>query len=58
MPSTSPTTLPLVFTASRRGMPPTHFADLSAEERIDAVTELGLPKVPRPADCASLLHAF
>ena len=44
MPSTSPTALPLVFTASRRGMPPTHFADLSAEERIDAVTELGLPK--------------
>ena len=44
MPSTSPTALPLVFTASRRGMPPTHFADLSAEERIDAVTKLGLPK--------------
>ena len=44
MRSTSPTALPLVFTASRRGMPPTHFADLSAEERIDAVTKLGLPK--------------
>ncbi len=28
----------------KRGMPPTHFADLSKEERIDAVKELGLPK--------------
>lgn len=25
-------------------MPPKHFADLSADERIDALKELGLPK--------------
>lgn len=28
----------------KRGMPPTHFADLTKEERIEAVKELGLPK--------------
>ncbi|WJY68305.1 23S rRNA (adenine(2503)-C(2))-methyltransferase RlmN [Corynebacterium auris] len=28
----------------KRGMPPKHFADLSAEERIAALGELGLPK--------------
>lgn len=38
------TTLPLVFDAPKRGKPPTHFADLSAEQRISAVAELGLPK--------------
>lgn len=38
------TSLPLVFDAPKRGMPPTHFADLDAQGRIDAVTELGLPK--------------
>lgn len=36
--------LPLVFTAQKRGMPPTHFADLSPQERCSAVTALGLPK--------------
>lgn len=30
--------------APKRGMPPKHFADLSKEERIDALKELGLPK--------------
>ena len=30
--------------APKRGMPPKHFADLSAQERIDALKELGLPK--------------
>ena len=36
--------LPLVFDASRRSMPPKHFADLSTEERREAVVALGLPK--------------
>ncbi|GAA0632915.1 23S rRNA (adenine(2503)-C(2))-methyltransferase RlmN [Kutzneria viridogrisea] len=33
--------LPLVFEAPRRGMPPRHLADLSAQERAQAVVELG-----------------
>jgi len=33
----------LIFEAPRRGLPPRHFADLDAEGRIAAVTELGLP---------------
>ena len=33
----------LIFEAPRRGLPPRHFADLDAEDRIAAVTELGLP---------------
>ena len=33
--------LPLVFEAPRRGMPPRHLADLSAEQRRAAVVELG-----------------
>jgi 23S rRNA (adenine2503-C2)-methyltransferase len=37
------TALPLVFDAPRRGLPPTHFADLGPDERRAAVTELGLP---------------
>lgn len=36
--------LPLVFDAPRRGMPPRHLADLDAEGRRAAVAELGLPK--------------
>ncbi|MDO4685489.1 MAG: 23S rRNA (adenine(2503)-C(2))-methyltransferase RlmN [Corynebacterium sp.] len=39
-----PENLPLVFTAQKRGMPPTHFADLTSEQRIQAVEKLGLPK--------------
>lgn len=35
--------LPLVFDAPRRGKPPRHWADLSAEERKAAVVERGLP---------------
>jgi 23S rRNA (adenine2503-C2)-methyltransferase len=35
------TSLPLVFDAPRRGMPPRHLADLSAEQRRAAVAELG-----------------
>ncbi|WP_216893343.1 23S rRNA (adenine(2503)-C(2))-methyltransferase RlmN [Nocardia alni] len=38
------TSLPLVFDAPRRGMPPRHLADLDADERRAAVQELGLPK--------------
>ncbi|MFW0790256.1 23S rRNA (adenine(2503)-C(2))-methyltransferase RlmN [Gordonia sp. CPCC 205333] len=38
------TSLPLVFDAPKRGKPPTHFADLSADERVAAVAKLGLPK--------------
>jgi 23S rRNA (adenine2503-C2)-methyltransferase len=37
------TTLPLVFTAPRRGLPPTHLADLDADGLRTAVTDLGLP---------------
>ncbi|WP_068277063.1 23S rRNA (adenine(2503)-C(2))-methyltransferase RlmN [Aldersonia kunmingensis] len=36
--------LPLVFDAPRRGMPPRHLADLDADGRRAAVEELGLPK--------------
>jgi len=35
------TSLPLVFDAPRRGMPPRHFADLSEDERREAVVDLG-----------------
>ena len=35
--------LPLVFDAPKRGLPPTHLADLDAEGRRDAVASLGLP---------------
>ncbi|MDQ1751199.1 MAG: rRNA (adenine2503-C2)-methyltransferase [Pseudonocardiales bacterium] len=35
------TSLPLVFDAPRRGLPPRHLADLSQSERRDAVSELG-----------------
>ncbi len=35
--------LPLVFDAPRRGLPPTHFADLDPDARRAAVTGLGLP---------------
>lgn len=37
------TALPLVFDAPRRGLPPTHLADLDAAGRRAAVAELGLP---------------
>ena len=33
----------LVFEAPRRGLPPRHFADLDADERVAAVADLGLP---------------
>jgi 23S rRNA (adenine2503-C2)-methyltransferase len=36
-------TLPLVFDAPRRGLPPTHFADLDDAGRRAAVADLGLP---------------
>src|SRR6476660_4095420 len=38
-----PTSLPLVFDAPRRGMPPRHLADLDESGRAAAVAELGLP---------------
>jgi 23S rRNA (adenine2503-C2)-methyltransferase len=37
------TSLPLVFDAPRRGLPPRHLADLSQPDRRAAVTELGEP---------------
>src|SRR3954466_6662524 len=40
---TAMSALPLVFDAPRRGLPPTHFADLHADARRAAVTDLGLP---------------
>ncbi|MGN2636873.1 23S rRNA (adenine(2503)-C(2))-methyltransferase RlmN [Nocardia takedensis] len=36
--------LPLVFDAPRRGMPPRHLADLDADGRTAVMAELGLPK--------------
>ncbi|MGI5129007.1 23S rRNA (adenine(2503)-C(2))-methyltransferase RlmN [Pseudonocardia sp. CA-107938] len=36
-------TLPLVFDAPKRALPPRHLADLEPDERRGAVTELGLP---------------
>ena len=36
--------LPLVFDAPRRGLPPKHFADLDPDQRIAAAAELGLPR--------------
>ena len=33
--------LPLVFAAPRRGQPPRHLADLSAQQRVEAVAALG-----------------
>lgn len=36
--------LPLVFDAPKRGLPPKHFADLDEQGRIEAAAELGLPK--------------
>ncbi|OMC03882.1 23S rRNA (adenine(2503)-C(2))-methyltransferase RlmN [Mycobacterium sp. NS-7484] len=38
------TSLPLVFDAPRRAMPPRHLADLDEDGRAEAVAELGLPK--------------
>ncbi|OBB44031.1 23S rRNA (adenine(2503)-C(2))-methyltransferase RlmN [Mycobacterium sp. 852002-51961_SCH5331710] len=38
-----PTSLPLVFEAPRRAMPPRHFADLDESGRAAAVKDLGLP---------------
>jgi 23S rRNA (adenine2503-C2)-methyltransferase len=37
------TTLPLVFASPRRGKPPRHLADLTPQERADAVVALGEP---------------
>lgn len=34
----------LQFAAPKRGMPPVHFADLSADKRVSEVEQLGLPK--------------
>src|SRR5690625_4769001 len=40
---TSPTPVKLQFAAPRRGKPPKHLADLSAEELAAALEEFGLP---------------
>ncbi|APT92321.1 ribosomal RNA large subunit methyltransferase N [Corynebacterium phocae] len=37
-------TLKLNFSAPRKGLPPKHFADLTAQERVAKLSELGLPK--------------
>jgi 23S rRNA (adenine2503-C2)-methyltransferase len=37
------TQLPLVFDAPRRGKPPRHLADLTVDERVELLTEKGLP---------------
>ncbi|WP_344134642.1 23S rRNA (adenine(2503)-C(2))-methyltransferase RlmN [Saccharopolyspora halophila] len=46
--------LPLVFDAPRRGMPPRHLADLSVEERKAAVAELG----EKPFRAKQLAHHY
>ncbi|HEY8371483.1 MAG TPA: 23S rRNA (adenine(2503)-C(2))-methyltransferase RlmN [Pseudonocardiaceae bacterium] len=48
------TALPLVFDAPRRGMPPRHLADLSAEQRRAAVVELG----EKPFRARQLAHHY
>lgn len=40
----SPTHLPLVFEAPRRGKPPKHWLDLAPAERVEAAEKLGLPR--------------
>jgi 23S rRNA (adenine2503-C2)-methyltransferase len=45
---------PLVFSAPRRGMPPRHLADLSLEERTEAVTALG----EKPMRARQLSHHY
>ncbi|MER7013428.1 23S rRNA (adenine(2503)-C(2))-methyltransferase RlmN [Saccharopolyspora sp. NPDC000359] len=50
----SATSLPLVFDAPRRGMPPRHLADLSADERKAAVVELG----EKPFRAKQLAHHY
>ncbi|MDR7300699.1 23S rRNA (adenine(2503)-C(2))-methyltransferase RlmN [Haloactinomyces albus] len=50
----SSTSLPLVFDAPRRGMPPRHLADLSAEQRRAAVSELG----EKPFRARQLAHHY
>ncbi|HQZ00795.1 MAG TPA: 23S rRNA (adenine(2503)-C(2))-methyltransferase RlmN [Propionicimonas sp.] len=37
-------TVPLLLGTPKRGKPPIHWADLDATQRLDAITELGLPK--------------
>ncbi|GAB3275692.1 dual-specificity RNA methyltransferase RlmN [Parasphingorhabdus pacifica] len=48
------TSLPLVFDAPRRGMPPRHLADLSSEERREVVAELG----EKPFRAKQLSHHY
>ena len=48
------TSLPLVFDAPKRGMPPRHLADMSAEERKAAVGELG----EKPFRARQLAHHY
>jgi 23S rRNA (adenine2503-C2)-methyltransferase len=48
------TSLPLVFDAPRRGLPPRHLADLSGEERSAAVETLG----ERPFRARQLSHHY
>src|SRR5262249_61861022 len=48
------TSQPLVFSAPRRGLPPRHLADLSLNERIEAVTALG----EKPLRAKQLSHHY
>ena len=36
------TSLPLVFEAPKKGLPPTHFADLDPAGRVAALADLGV----------------
>jgi 23S rRNA (adenine2503-C2)-methyltransferase len=51
---TAMSSLPLVFSAPRRGMPPRHLADLSADERAEAVVALG----EKPLRARQLSHHY
>jgi 23S rRNA (adenine2503-C2)-methyltransferase len=48
------TSLPLVFDAPKRGLPPRHLADLSADQRGEAVTALG----EKPFRARQLSHHY
>src|SRR5262249_59767566 len=48
------TSQPLVFSAPRRGLPPRHLADLSLNERIEAVAALG----EKPLRAKQLSHHY
>jgi 23S rRNA (adenine2503-C2)-methyltransferase len=51
---TAPTPLPLVFDAPKRGLPPRHLADLSGQQRAEAIGALG----EKPFRARQLSHHY